>query len=130
MSAGQESMEYHYDYEHDSGICTVNVTGDHKRPEDTVLLQQFARDFGKEHDCDCFLFDMTGATITGNFLDTFKAGTVPDDKDYMQIKQKVALLYLTITEDCKFLEDVAVNRGYQLRVFDQLEIAINWLKVS
>lgn len=121
-------MEYKYDYDRNSGICTVKVTGEHRRPDDTILLQQFARDFGNEHGCERFLFDMTGATIIGDFLGTYKAGTVPNDRDYMQIKQRVALLYTIITEDCRFLEDVAVNRGYKLRVFDQKEKAMDWLK--
>lgn len=121
-------MEYRYDFDQSSGICTVFVSGKHKRPDDSVILQQFAREFGNEHGCSRFLIDMTNAEIIGDFMDTFKTGTVPNDPDYEQIKQKVALLYTRITEDSKFLEDVAVNRGYHIKVFDQLEKAISWLK--
>lgn len=123
-------MEYHHDHDQDSGICTVYVSGDHKRPDDSIILQEFARDFGREHGCIRFLFDMTNAVITGEFMDTFKVGTVPRDAEYEQIKQKTALLYSSLDDEIKFMEDVAVNRGYQLKVFDQREEAINWLKSS
>ena len=37
------------------------------------------------------------------------------------------MLYADHLADHKFLEDVAVNRGYLLRVFDQMDKALEWL---
>ena len=120
-------MKYTTQYNSDLGICTVTVTGKHKRPDDSVLLQQFARDFGKEHGCSRFLFDMTQAKIIGTTLDTLQTGTVPADTDNKQESQQIALVYARDLDEHKFLENVAVNRGYNVQVFDQIEKAICWL---
>ncbi len=61
-------------------------------------------------------------------MDTFETGTVPVDPDKKQTRQKIALLYDHYLDDHKFLENVAVNRGYQLRVFVERGKALEWLK--
>jgi hypothetical protein len=124
----RQEMKYTYHFDEASGICTVHVTGKHRRPEDSMTLQQFARSFGDEHGCRRFLFDMTKAEIVGGTGDTFKTGTVPGDKNHKQTMQKISLVYSGDLADHKFMENVAVNRGYQLRVFDRLDKAIEWLK--
>lgn len=120
-------MEFTTEYDDVNGICIVRVVGKHKRPDDSLVLQQFARDFGSERGCLRFLFDMTKAEIIGGTMDAFETGTVPVDPDYQQTKQKIALLYSNVVQLHQFMEDVAVNRGYQLRVFDQFDEAIEWL---
>ena len=52
---------------------------------------------------------------------------MPDDSEHEQAQQRIALLYADHLADHKFLEDVAVNRGYLLRVFDQMDKALEWL---
>lgn len=121
-------MNYTSEYDEASGICTIRVTGKHKRPEDSLVLQQFARDFEDEQNCRLFLFDMTQATIIGGTVDTFETGTVPTDKDRTQLKQKIALAYSGDITEHKFMENVAVSRGYTLRVFEQIDKALEWLK--
>ena len=71
---------------------------------------------------------MTQAEIIGGTMDTFKTGTVPVDPDHAHATQKIALLYTKCTSSEKFLENVAVNRGFQLRVFDDLNAAHKWLR--
>jgi len=120
-------MEYSYEFDPASGICLVRVTGRHKRPEDSFILQEFARKLGKEHDCQKFLFDMRLAEIIGGTMETYETGTVPVDVDHTQHTQKIALLYEGILSEHKFLETVATNRWYQLRVFNNLDHAMHWL---
>ena len=121
-------MEYTTEFDLTGEVCTVRVTGRHKRPQDSLVLQQLARDIGEKRGCQRFLFDMTQAKITGGTMDTFETGTVPVDPDKKQTRQKVALLYDHYRDDHKFLENVAVNRGYQLRVFVERGKALEWLK--
>jgi hypothetical protein len=121
-------MEYKFHFDEGSGICTVLVTGRHNRPQDSLTLQKFARDFGHERGCHLFLFDMTKAEIHGGTMETYKTGTVPVDPDFMQIRQRIALLYSTNMNKHIFMENVAINRGYQVRVFDKMDKAIEWLK--
>lgn len=53
---------------------------------------------------------------------------MPVDQDYKQTSQKIALVYSGDLTDHGFMENVAVNRGYRLKVFDQIDKAIEWLK--
>ena len=120
-------MEYTAQHDEDSGLCTVVVTGTLQRPHDSVKLQQCARDFGGEHNCSRFLFDLTRAQIVGSTTDAFQAGTVPADTDRRQRVQTIALVYAGDASDHKFVETVAVNRGYNVRVFNDFNEAREWL---
>jgi hypothetical protein len=120
-------MEYTTEFDEAKGICTVCVTGRHKRPYDSLVLQRFARDFSSERECQRFLFDMTQAEIIGGAIETFKSGTVPLDVDHSQKRQKIALVYSGDIANHKFMETVAVDRGYNLQVFNQLDKAVEWL---
>ena len=121
-------MEYIPEFDETNGICRIRVTGKHKRPHDSRILQQFARDFGKERNCQRFLFDFRHARTTGGTMDAYEAGTVPVDPDHQLARTKFALLFSGDLEIHKFMEDVAVNRGYKVRVFDDREQAMAWLK--
>jgi hypothetical protein len=120
-------MEYTTEFDEATGICTVRVTGRHKRPDDSMVLQRLQRDISDERGYQRFLFDMTQADIIARTVDTFHAGTVPGDPDHKQIRQRIALLYTPHQADQQFMETVAVNRGYVLRVFDMREKAVEWL---
>lgn len=122
------NMEYTTTFDGAKAICTVRVKGRLQRPDDSLVLQRLAREIGEEHNCQRFLFDMTQAEIVGGTMDIFTAGTVPADSDRRQARQRVALVYAGDLSDHKFMETVAVNRGYQLRVFDNLDEALEWLR--
>jgi hypothetical protein len=121
-------MEYTTEFDEAKEICTVRVKGRHKRPEDSLVLQQLARDIGDEQGYQRFLFDMTQAEIITGTMDTFKTGTVPVDSDHKQKRQKIALVYAGDLNEQEFMATVAVNRGYQLRVFDTMDKALKWLR--
>jgi len=122
-------MEYTVDFDETNGICTIRITGQHKRPQDSLTLQKFSRDFSEERDCKLFLLDLTRAEFIGGTMDLFKTGTFPEDKNHRQISHKYALLYSEILDDHKFLENVSVNRGYRVRMFNDIDKALEWLKL-
>ena len=92
-------MEYTTEFNKTNDICTVRVTGRHKRPDDSMTLQQFARGFSAEWGCQKFLFDMTQAKIVGGVLDAFNTGIVPGDSDYKLKRQRISLVYSGNTPD-------------------------------
>ena len=122
-------MEFTSVFDRVEGICTIHVTGRYKRPEDSLGLQQFARHMGDKHGCQRFLIDKTQAEIIANTLDTYITGTMPLDFDHKQVGQRVALLYASVLPEHKFMENVAFNRGYQLRAFDKMDEALEWLRL-
>jgi hypothetical protein len=70
---------------------------------------------------------MTQASIQGTVRDTFLIGTVPEDKDRKQCNQKVALVYADHITNHKIIENIAMNRGYNVRVFTHQSNALDWL---
>ena len=111
-------MEYTIDFDISRGICTVRVTGLHKRPQDSLVLQQLSREYGDKYGCRKFLFDMRQAHIIAGTFDTYETGTVPVDSDRKQLQQRIALVYAGDLSDHKF----------QLRVFDRKDMALEWLQ--
>ena len=120
-------MEYTSNYDSDISICTVYVTGTYKRLEDSTILKHFACNFYKKKGCRNFLFDMTKAKIESSTFGTFESGNPPDELSGTLRNLKVAILFSEITEDDKFFETVAVNRGYRMQIFAKIEEAIEWL---
>ena len=125
-------MEYTIEFDEANGICIIRVTGKHRRPKDSMALQELARDFINERGCFRFLIDMSQAQIFGGTMDTYITGTVPVDKDLemKRSRHRVALVYSSIDVEQNFLEDVAVNKGYNLKVFEKFDEALEWLKTD
>ena len=61
-------------------------------------------------------------TISGAFFTGLRPEREGFERDYL-----IALVYSEILEDHKFMEDVLVNRGYQVRIFDDINKAFKWL---
>lgn len=60
---GGAKVEFTTEFDEARDICIVRAMGPHKRPDDSLVLQKFARDIGDKRGCQRFLFDMTQARI-------------------------------------------------------------------
>jgi len=120
-------MEYKVEYDINSGVCVVQVSGVHERPQDTQELFRIAGTVAAEHGCSRFLFDMREATILGGMLAAYKS--VIDQEKYGTSKLfRVAAVYSEITENEEFIENVVVNRGARYyKVFDDMLAAWDWI---
>jgi hypothetical protein len=120
-------MEYSIEHDSKTNVCIIQVSGSHKRPQDSQELLRIAGAFAAKHKCSRFLFDMRNATIEGGTLDAYN--TVVDyEKFGISILFRIAAVYSTITVDDKFMEDVGVNRGaVAYRVFDDYAAAHEWI---
>jgi len=121
-------MQFTTEFDEANDLWTVRVSGVHKRPEDSIVLQRAIREAGREKHGGRFLVDMRGATIVGGVMDTFEVGRVPVDFGPDQGHFKVALVYAGSLETHRFMETVAVNRGFRIRIFDEMEPAFRWLE--
>ncbi|MBN2000298.1 hypothetical protein JW935_22300 [candidate division KSB1 bacterium] len=121
-------MKYTSEFDNTSGICTVRVTGEYRRPDDSDKLKHFAIDFFMEHGCRLFLFDMTQTRVISGTMPTFNAANPPDELAQSLRKIKTAFVRRELDEDDRFFENVAVNRGFPLRAFDSFDKAVEWLK--
>jgi len=120
-------MEYKVEYDINSGVCVVQVSGVHERPQDTQELFRIAGTVAAEHGCSRFLFDMREATILGDIFAAYKS--VIDHEKYGVSKLfRVAAVYSEITVNEEFLENVVVNRGASnYKVFDDILTAWDWI---
>lgn len=121
-------METSSFYDEKADIYIVTVTGTIKRPNDSMALQKMGVDIAQKEGYNSFLFDMSeGDVIPGETVDNFNVGIVPSDKDRKSRHVKIALLYSGDLSDHVFMESVARNRGYNLRIFNDKKMALDWL---
>ncbi len=120
-------MHYTYELDNDSGICIVRVTDTFKRPEDAAEMQQLVCKLYEETGCGAFLFDMRRVDVVASVLFTYDTVVFEAAKLHVLRKLKAAVLYSEVTEEECFFENVAVNRGFPLRVFDSLDDSLDWL---
>lgn len=121
-------MKYTSKFDKKKNICIIHVTGEYHRYKESEELKRFTINFSSEHGCSRFLINMTQAKIIESTFQTFKAAQPQKDIFYKLLKLKTAFLYNTITTEETFLENVAVNRGLQVKVFDVFDKAIEWLE--
>ncbi len=123
-------MEYKTEFDKENGICIIRVKGKLRRPDDSLKLQKFVFDYYNEKGYSRFLIDMRQVQIIGEKTNTFSIGTIPFDTDkrMRSTPHKVALVYSSTNVDEILLENVAVRRGYNLKVFTKIDKAIEWFK--
>jgi hypothetical protein len=121
-------MEYTTEFNEETGICTVTVKGQVNRPDDSYELQNFSREFDKSNNCKRFLFDMRNADIIGEPGDSVLIGMSPEDNESLQRHHVVASVYADNKSEHKLIQTVARVRGYEFRVFTQIDQAYDWLK--
>ena len=120
-------MKYTSEFDGNSGICTVRVTGEYRRPEDSDRLKSFAVEFSGKHKCHLFLFDLSQADVISGPYSSFESGNPKGEFAEKLRYVKTAMVRKRLTEDDYFFETVAVNLGYPIRVFTSFEKAVQWL---
>jgi hypothetical protein len=126
-SLWRNDMEYTVEFDPNTGVYTIVITGPHRRPDDSHELLPVAAAAAEEYGCSRFLFDMREARITGGTIATFDTADEPERHGFNR-HYRIAALYQTITKDHRFMEDVGVNRGATaFRVFDDIDKAREWI---
>lgn len=120
-------MEYVVDYNPESEICLIRVSGEIKRPDDSIRLQDLCWEYGDNHGYVNFVFDMRDATITGKSTANYDVATSPRSKGIDPDKYHVALVYSKIDPEQRVMQIVLQEHGYDVRVFDNIDQANYWL---
>lgn len=123
-------MDHSTSYEEDSGIYVVRVSGDYHRGPDSDQNKQLVSRMFQAHGYRRFLFDMRGARIHSRVLSTYQAASVGPDLSGQLHQVCTAMVLDHLSEDDQFFENVAMNRGFDLRVFTDLQRARAWLLAS
>ena len=121
-------MEFNVEYDNVKKLCTVRLFGQYTKQSDTHEVQQTVINTLTRHGCQRVLIDMTQADVSVSIMTIFNAGN-PQGKIASHLRDlKSAFLYPEITEKMHFFEDVAVNQGFNVKVFDQMDKALEWLQ--
>lgn len=120
-------MEHKIDVKLDKGICTIKVSGIHKRPEDSYKLLRIAGQAYKENGCSRFIFDMREAKIISTVMGALE--TVLNPEQYgVNSHFYIAAIYSKLDKDNLFMESVGTSRGATaFRVFENFDKAHNWI---
>ena len=121
-------MKYNSEFDSYNNICRVLVDGTIYGPKDADELKQFARDYFAEQGCRHFLFDMKQTDINIGTMGAFEIGAPQGEIAQALRPLAVAAVVQEITTELSFFENVAVNRGFMVHVFDDIDKAIEWLK--
>jgi hypothetical protein len=120
-------MEYSVEYDEDSDVCEVQISGLHKRPEDSQELLRLAGSFAAKHGCFRFLFDLRKANIVGGTMDAYEI-VIDHAKFGVSTFFRIAAVYQAITDDVQFMENLGANRGAaSYKVFDDIDVAREWI---
>jgi len=120
-------MKYSVRIDENSGICWIHVTESFVRPDDSDMLKRLAADIFANNGCCRFLIDLTEAHVVGGTMSTFKVAN-PEGAIAETLKRiKSAFVRHVLSEEDRFFENVAVNRGFPVRAFETCEKAVEWL---
>jgi uncharacterized Fe-S cluster-containing protein len=121
-------MELSAELDREKNIFIVHVRGRYQRPRDGFEAQRFVIDSFAEHGCRRILLDLTKAEIKSGVISTYNTANPSPDVATELRKFSFAAVYPEITDDDRFFETVAVNRGLRVRAFDNADSAIEWLE--
>jgi len=123
-------MPFSISYNADLAICEIIVTGIYNDP----LAEQIriaAQEIIVKHDCIRLIIDCRAAELQTSTLSLLAS---PDEiKEILSAleipayKVKRAFVVSRDIDDYSFIETVSVNRGLQVRVFQEMNAAISWL---
>jgi hypothetical protein len=114
-----------FQYLNDKDIVLIRVTGSYllSAEADTVKKISFTL---KEHNCRKLLLDFRAANIIAKTMDIFDRPKVYSNEGIEQ-SIKAAILCKEINNDFRFYETVCLNRGWEVKIFDDYNISIDWL---
>ncbi len=119
-------MKYKIVYDEDKDIITGHIYGKF----DTDLVKKMASEFAQmvqQYSCHRLLNDLRDAEMFAPMLDIYDMPRIAD-KSGVPTSCKRALVVRHSSPDFKFLERTAKNIGHDVKVFTDMDSAINWLK--
>lgn len=117
-------MPYTIRYDQEFDYIIVTVEGQ----LDLSVLENLASDIAKaveKHSCKRIFNDLRRARLKG-IIDTYYMPKVME-KSGIALSCKRAFVVGEITTDFSFFETVFVNQGHQVKIFDRIDKAQQWL---
>ena len=116
---------YAVEYMPDNGIIKVQIKGEF----DAQVLSRSTAKLAEEisrHNCSQILMDHRDATPKLPIVDIYNRPEIAASLG-VQRSNRIALIYSRGEADYRFLETVARNKGFMVRVFKDIDEGIKWL---
>lgn len=119
-------LEMEFKHLNSSNIVLCNVSGLYEFTSNTQLLEKLVQELSKHQSKKC-LIDYRSADVILNVTVSFNR---PNKFKELGIDNntKGAVVFKKLTKESLFYENVCQNRGWNMRVFDNYETAMDWLK--
>jgi len=118
-------MKYELTYDVERNLIIGHICGEF----DSSLVTKMASDLAdmiQKHDCYRLLNDLRSAKITPSTLEIYAMPrNVAKSREAMRCKR--ALVVSGSLNDYHFLETVSANLGQQLKIFIDIDTAVDWL---
>ncbi len=119
-------MPFSINTDHSGDIMVVTYSGTLDYATRTQALEA-GHAFLAEHPCQYLLIDLRSATIVMSETEQFSFGEkISQTADYLN--RPTAFVLNPQQSGNDFVENVALNRGYNFQTFVDYEQAVNWLR--
>ena len=81
-----------------------------------------------KHDCRCLLNDLRNATFEFSTIEIYELPRILEIEGIDHSWRRAVLVKEEQIKEVHFFETVAVNRGYRVKIFAELNEAMEWLK--
>ena len=118
-------MKREFEYLEDKGIALITISGTYDFDLETDFFKGIISKL-KEHNSKGSLWDFREAKIVESTMTLFNRQKLYDYLD-LERSRKRAIVLKEGNDDWQFLETVLVNRGWNVRLFTDYNLAIGWL---
>lgn len=115
-----------YSPEHDCLICTI--AGDLNLEKVGDCVKQITEE-AKKNNCKCLLNDLRRANLDLSIVDLYMTAEKVISKE-LDRSWRRAIVVDVDSEKAEFYETTAHNRGLSIRIFNDIDEALKWLKAG
>jgi len=118
-------MAYKINYNKEQNYIRVTVDGDFSLSTGKELAADVAS-FVKRYNCNLVLNDLRHARLTQGTLDIYQMPKITRQVG-IETHIKRALVVSEVSSDFHFLETVFINQGHIVKIFTDINAALQWL---
>ena len=121
-------MTKEIEYLADEDIILVTTSGIYDLQADVETVKEIKAKFD-EYDCSRVLIDHRATQVIMKTMPAYNRVDLYRRLGF-EYTQRAALVFKKLQDDILFYETVCRNQGVNLRVFDDYEAALDWLRAS
>ena len=116
---------YTVEYMPDYGIIKVQIKGEFDAQVLSMATSKLVEEISR-HDCSQILMDHRDATSKLPIVDLYNRPEIAASLG-IERSNRIAIIYSKEEDDYRFLETVARNKGFMVKIFKDLDEGIKWL---